>query len=238
MTAIETLKARLPNGNKAKAELIYDQHAANPREGDNLGTILIAPNKAHWIANRDVAVDISIPLGKNPHEHWENIRKQQLNLKKSDIVAYPITKHEHGEISLQLCYKSGWERGVVVGFIYVTKETLRKCYGVDRITKSIIERAKNCLQSELDMLTAWLNGDCYGYQIKEYALTDDGLDWEEVDVLDACWGYLDKEQALDDMQNMLKLLTATKNPLTLNIGDTPKNPLTLNIVCKNILKSP
>lgn len=210
MTAIETLKARLPNGNKVQAELIYDQHAANPRECDNLGTILIAHNKAHWIANRDVAVDISIPLGNSPYEHWDNIRREQLNLKKSDIaIAYPITKHEHGEISLQLGYKSGWERGVV-GFVYVKKDQVRKCYGVDRITKSIIERAKNCLQSELDMLTGWLNGDCYGWQIKEYAL-DDGLDWKEVDVLDACWGYCDKEQALDDMQNMLKLLTANKN---------------------------
>ena len=211
MNAIEILKARLPNGNKVQAELVYDPDATNPRECDSLGTILITPNKAHWIASHDDEVDASIPLGKNPYEHWENIRKQQLNLKKSDIaIAYPIPKYEHGSISLSLGYKQGWDYGVV-GFIYVTKETLRKCYGVDRITKSIIERAKNCLQSELDMLTAWLNGDCYGWQIKEYALTDDGLEWEEVDILDACWGYFDQEQALDDMQNMLKLLTATKN---------------------------
>ena len=210
MTAIETLKARLPNGNKAKAELVYDQHAANPRECDNLGTILIAPNKAHWIANRDVAVDTSIPFGNSPYEHWDNIRREQLKLKKSEIaIAYPITKHEHGEIFLQLGHKSGWDY-TVSGFVYVTKETLRKCYGVDRITKSIIERAQNCIQSELDMLTAWLNGDCYGWQIKEYALDDDGLDWEEVDTLDSCWGYLDKDYAFDSMQNMLKLLTATK----------------------------
>ena len=211
MTAIKVLKARLPNGNKAKAELIYDQHATNPREWANLGTILIAPNKAHWIANRDDVVDTSC-LGKNPYEHWNNLRREQLKLKKSDIaIAYPITKHEHGEISLQLGYKSGWDYGVV-GFVYVTKEQVRKCYGVDRITKSIIERAKNCLQDELDMLTRWLNDDCYGWQIKECALTDDGLDWEEVDTLDACWGYFGKEQALDDMQNMLKLLTATNQP--------------------------
>ena len=209
MTAIETLKARLPNGNKAKAELIYDQHADNPREGDNLGTILIDPRLSHWIANRDSAVDTSIPFGNSPYEHWENIRKQQL--KKSDIaIAYPITKYEHSEISLQLGYKQGWDY-TVSGFIYVTKETIRKCYGVDRITKSIIERTKNCLQSELDTLASWLNGECYGWQIKEYALTDDGLSWQEVDTLDACWGYFDNHQALTDMQNMLKLLTATTN---------------------------
>ena len=106
-------------------------------------------------------------------------------------------------------HKSGWDY-TVSGFVYVTKETLRKEYGVKRITKSIIECAENHLRDELDTLTRWLNGECYGWQIKEYALTDDGLEWEEVDILDSCWGYFDKEQALDDMQNMLKLLTATQ----------------------------
>ena len=212
MNTIETLKARLPNGNKAKAELVYDTDATNPREWANLGTILIAPNKSHWIASRDDVVDTSIPLGNNPYEHWNNLRREQLKLKKSDIaIAYPITKYEHGEISLQLGYKQGWDYGVV-GFVYVTKEQVRKCYGVDRITKSIIERATSCLQDELDTLTRWVNSDCYGWQIKEYALDDDGLDWEEVDTLDACWEYFGKEQALDDMQNMLKLLTATNHP--------------------------
>ena len=203
MTAIESIKARLPNGNKVQAELTCDQHADNPRDLDNLGTILIAPNKAQWIAGPDDIVDTSIPLGKNPYEHWDNIRREQLKLKKSDIaIAYPITKYEHGFISLSLGYTQGWDY-TVSGFVYVTKETLRKEYGVKRITKSIITRAESCLQSELDLLTSWLNGDCYGWCIKEYALTDDGLDWEEVDTLDACWGYFDKEQALDDMKDML-----------------------------------
>ena len=203
MNAIEVLKARLPNGNKVQAELVYDPDADNPRDCDNLGTILISPDKSHWIANRDVAVDTSIPFGNSPYEHWDNLRREQLKLKKSAIaIAYPITKYQHGEIFLQLGYKSGWDYGVV-GFVYITKETLREEYGVDRITKSVIARAESCLQSELNMLTAWLNGECYGWQIKEYALTDDGLDWEEVDTLDNCWGYSDKEQALGDMKDML-----------------------------------
>ena len=211
MTAIETLKARLPNGNKAQAELRCDQYATTPRgQYDNLGTILIAPSKAHWVAaSPDVAVDTSIPLGNSPYEHWENLRREQLQLKKSDIaISYPITKHEHGgEISLALGGKSGCWDNDVVGFIYVTKEQVRTWYGVERITKSITEHAKNCLQSELDLLTAWLNGDCYGWQIKEYALTDDGLDWGVVGVLESRWGYFDQSHAIADMQDMLKRLT-------------------------------
>ena len=207
MNAIEVLKARLPNGNKVQAELVYDPTAGNPREWDNLGTILISPNKSHWLASPDDIVDTSIRLGNNPYEHWENLRREQLNLKKSDIaIAYPITKYEHGDISLSLGYKRGWDYGVV-GFVYITKETLRKEYGVKRITKSLIECAENRLQSELDMLTAWLNGECYGWQIKEYALDDGGLDWEEVDTLDDCWGYLCRDYAFDSMKDALNYLT-------------------------------
>ena len=208
MKAIETLKARLPNGNKVQAELVYDQDATNPREWeDNLGTILITPSKSHWIANRDSAVDISIPRGNNPFKHWENLQREQLKLKKSEIaIAYPITKYEHGGISLSLGYKSGFDY-TVSGFIYVTKDQVRECYGVKRITKGILEHAKNCLQSELDMLSSWLNGECYGWCIKEYALDDDGLEWEEVGTIDSCWGYFDQEQAMGDMKDMLGHLT-------------------------------
>ena len=204
MHAIEILEARLPNG-KAQAQLVYDQDATNPREWDNLGTILIAPDKSSWVASPDDVVDTSIPLGNNPYEHWENLRREQLQLKKSDIaLAYPITKYEHGDISLSLGHNSSWDCGPV-GFIYVTKEQVRKCYGVNRITKSIIKHVKNCLQSELDTLTNWINGDYYGWHIKEYA--HDGLDWVEVNTLDSCWGYLDQDKALDDMKEMLSHLT-------------------------------
>ena len=58
MSSIEILKARLPNGNEVQAELVYDQNAMSPREGDNLGTILIAPDKSHWVASPDDVIDI------------------------------------------------------------------------------------------------------------------------------------------------------------------------------------
>ena len=210
MSAIEIIEARLPNGNKLQGELVYDPdpaEATNPREQDNLGTILITPKLSHWIASPDDVIDTSIPLGNDLYKHWENLRRKQLKLKKSDIaIAYPVTKYEHGAIRLSLGYKSGWDCGVV-GFIYVTKEQVRECYGVKRITKGILEHAKNCMQSELDTLTNWLNGECYGWYITEYALTDDGLEWEEVDTLDSCWGYFDQEQALGDMKDMLNLTT-------------------------------
>ena len=211
MSAIEIIEARLTNGNKLQGELVYDPDpgATNPRERDNLGTILITPKLSHWVASHDDVIDTSIPLGNDPYKHWENLCRKQLKLKKSDIaIAYPITKYEHGAISLSLGYKSGWDY-TVSGFIYITKEQVRACFGVTRITQSIIAQAESCLQSELDILTAWLNGECYGWYITEYALDDDGLEWGEVGILESCGGYFDQEQAQGDMEDVLNL-TATK----------------------------
>ena len=214
MSAIEIIEARLPNGNKLRGELVYDPdpEATNPRERDNLGTILITPKLSHWVASPDDdVIDTSIPLGNDPYEHWENIRREQLQLKKSDIaIAYPVNKYEHGCISLSLGHKSGWDYSTI-GFIYATKEQVRKCYGVKRITKGILEHAENCMQSELDTLTNWLNGECYGWKITEYAL-DDGLDWE-VGTIDSCWGYLDQAHALDDLADMIKHYTQMRGGL-------------------------
>lgn len=187
--AIHTEKHALPNGKVLVGVIEYDHDATNPREWDNLGKILIAPNKSHWVASPDDVVNTDIAMGNNPYTHWDNIRREQLQLKKSDIaIALPITKYEHGNISLSLGYKQGWDYGVV-GFVYATKEQVRKCYGVNRLTKSIIERAENCIQSELDILSDWLNGYCYGYRVYEVEYNELGY-IENYTELDSCWSFI------------------------------------------------
>ena len=172
--AIHVEKHALPNGKVLVGVIEYDPDATNPREWANLGKILIVPNKSHWVASPDDVINDDIALGYNPHEHWDNIRREQLQLKKSDIaIAYPITKHEHGDISLTLGFKEGWDYEVV-GFVYATKQQVREWYGVSRLSKSILERAENCIQTELDTLSVWLNGKGYGYRVCDVEYNDLG----------------------------------------------------------------
>ena len=184
-TAIHTEKHALPNGKVLVGVIEYGPDATNPREWANLGKILIELSKSHWVASPDDVVDNDIALGNNPYTHWDNIRREQLQLKKSDIaIAYPIIKHDHGEISLTLGYRQGWDFDVV-GFVYATKQQVREWYGVGRLSKSIIERAEKCIQSEIDTLAGWLNGKCYGYRVCEVEYNDLG-DAE----LASCWGFV------------------------------------------------
>lgn len=187
--AIHIEKHTLPNGKVLVCVIEYDPSATNPREGVNLGKILIEFSKSRWVTSPDDVVNTDIALGSNPYEHWDNIRREQLQVKKSDIaIAFPIIKHEHGDMSLTLGYRQGWDFDVV-GFVYATKQQVRDWYGVRRLSKSIIERAENCIQAEIDTLADWLNGKCYSYRSYEVEYNDLG-DIEDYTEVDSCWGFV------------------------------------------------
>ena len=186
--AIHVEKHALSNGKVLVGVIEYDHNATNPREWANLGKILINPSKSHWVASPDDVVNTDIAVGSKRYEHWNNIRREQLRLKKSDIAFdYPITKVEHGGIiSLWLGRQKGCE---VVGYVYATKQQVREWYGVSRLSESIIKRAEDCIETELDNLADWLNGKCYGYRVCEVEYNDLG-DIENYNELDSCWGFV------------------------------------------------
>lgn len=192
-------------------EVAYCADAANPREWDNLSTLLLHPNKSCWTVEKryqspyyegDLIVDLDIDKGDAPYEHLENLIKHQLRMRPSDVVAYPITKYEHGCISLSLGYREGWDCGVV-GFVFATKEKIRYAYGVKRVTKSVLEKVKNVMESELDDLSQWLNGEVYEYAIKEVTLDECG-DVVDTVCLDSCAGFYGYDAAIEEMQTALQ----------------------------------
>ena len=195
MTNLYTNKYPLDNGKVLRVTVTYDECDTTPRDWDNLSTLMLHPNKSHWTCKKsfeakgyesDVLIDLSIARGSSPYEHMDNLIRQQLKLNPSDVIAYPITKYERGNISLSLGYKTGWDYGVI-GFIFATKEKIRREYGIKRITKSIIDRVEATFQCELDDLSSWLNGEIYGFRVEEVAY--DRLGDEYCKLLDSCWGF-------------------------------------------------
>lgn len=212
MTIVHTEKHALSNGKVLRMTIKYDDCCNTPREWDNLGTLLLHPNKSHWTCKKsfeaagyesDLIVDLDVEKGNDPYEHLDNLIREQLGLNPRDVIAYPITEYEHGNIALSLGYKQGWDYGVV-GFVFVTKEKIRKEYGVKRVTKSILERVEACLESELDTLESWINGDVYGYTIEQVTYDELG-DEVECEHLDSCWGFIgDEDYCKSEAESMVK----------------------------------
>jgi hypothetical protein len=75
-------------------------------------------------------------------------------------------------------FKCRWDSGQV-GWIFVTKEKLRKEFGVRRITKKIKEKAREILAEEVNVYSDYIEGNVFGYILKD----------ENGEELDSCWGF-------------------------------------------------
>lgn len=81
----------------------------------------------------------------------------------------------HGHISQS---HAQWDSGQV-GFIYVTRETLRHEYSVKRVSKQAKAKAEKYLRGEVTTYDQYISGQVYGYILKD----------ANGEHLDSCWGF-------------------------------------------------
>lgn len=107
-------------------------------------------------------------------------------------VMLDLYLYDHSGITMSYRpFSCPWDSGQV-GYIYVTKETLRKEYSVKRVTKSIIDRARKVLQGEVETYDDYLTGNVWGYDIEiTGSKTCDACGNVErpVEFEDSCWGF-------------------------------------------------
>lgn len=163
------MKSKLNKAQIASLEILRDEDPMNPREWDNLGTM------ACW-HRRSSYGDVQ---PKEDPKTW-----LEKNAPKGS-VELPIYMMDHSGVSLrtssgafQAADPQGWDWGRL-GVIVATPDDIRKNFMVKRITKKILEKTKQVLESEVETYNLFINGECWGYIIT------DG-DGEE----DSCWGFL------------------------------------------------
>ena len=98
-----------------------------------------------------------------------------------------------------------WDSGQV-GYIFVTKEAVRKEYSCKHITKKTLDKARELLQGEVKEYDLYLTGEVYGYKL--FRVNDDfdpdSDDPEECgEELDSCWGFLGDEYIKQEIQSQI-----------------------------------
>ena len=145
-----------------------DTDAENPREDDNLGTMICFHSKFNLGDKHDF----------DPEEAYKLENKK-------DIIKLPLYLYDHSGITMSTTkFASSWDSGKV-GFIYVTKEKIKKEYNWKYITKKRYSEIIRYLEAEVKMHNQYLTGDIYYYRIME--------DYKEIDV---CCSFYGKEHAL------------------------------------------
>lgn len=206
MTPIETINYR-----GYSIEIHHDTDPISPREDDNLG-IIVGWHRRYTIGDQQpkcspheflegLARDVDTSIEEiedrvdpiNAHwygqdSRWKDIANAYLKKRydkalDDNYVILPLHMYDHGNVSLSTgSFSCPWDSGQV-GYVYVTKEKVTEKYG--DWTAETIAKATKCLEGEVETYSQYINGDVYGYVIKNEEL-------EEIDD-GSCWGFYDDE---------------------------------------------
>ena len=109
--------------------------------------------------------------GESLPEHCQDIEEAfdmflaERALTRKLVIWLPIYLYKHSGLALSTApFSDRWDSGHL-GFIYETRENIRKEFGVKRINADLEERVCERLRGELEELEHWSNGTVYRLSI-------------------------------------------------------------------------
>jgi hypothetical protein len=169
----------------AVLKIYHDENCPDPREWDNLGTMVCfhqryrlgdrhdyrGPEDFWYALAEEIVGDTSRVERMTPEQREKVVRE--------NAIILPLYLYDHSGLAMNTTgFSCPWDSGQV-GWIYVLKEKVRKEYGVKRITKKVRDRVISVLKAEVEVYDRWLRGDTYGYALED----------TEGNMIDSCWGF-------------------------------------------------
>ena len=191
---------------KYKLEIFDDLNPCSPREFDNLGTMVCF--------HRRYNLGDETELKSSDFSSWEEL-ESYLYKEEDALIAIPVFMYDHSGLWINTTgFSCPWDSGQV-GYIYISKEKVRREYSCKRISKKLKEMIREMLCSEVDLYNDYLCGNVYGFTLtnKENAEEIDsscgfyGTDYIENGIFDYVSSYFTKAE-LEAL--VWKILTAIK----------------------------
>ncbi len=153
----------------------------SPREWDNIGSLWVGSNcrRNYSIGDNDQA-DIG-------DDEIETIIAQ------AGTVSLPVYMYNHNNERLSTTpFSCQWDSGLI-GFIYVTSETIASDLVLSNTSETEI---KELLNSEIETLDSYVSGEIYGFTIIDNMGSE----------VDSCYGYYGLEHIKSEVEMLLKNL--------------------------------
>jgi hypothetical protein len=147
--------------------IFHEQYPESPREWDNLGTITYNPRSRHVFGDKGMEGEEVDAIINNEH----------------DYIALPVYAYVHSGVVLNTTgFSCPWDSGQS-GIIYVSREKIRKEWGVKRISPKLKALVEKNLVGEIETFSKYLAGEVYGFTVAD----------KEGDIIESCGGFYDLE---------------------------------------------
>jgi len=179
MDALESFKVA-----DMTVKIYRDEDAESPREWDNLGTMVCWHRRYHLGDEITWKYITGRPHFGSPDEFREWLETSE----GKGAIVLPLYLYDHSGITMSTGpFSCPWDSGQV-GWIYATRETIRKEYSAKRITKKLRTKVVEVLQGEVKTYDEFLTGQVYGYVVEDAEGND----------LDSCWGFFGMEYCKEE----------------------------------------
>jgi hypothetical protein len=134
-----------------RIEVYVDEDPMNPRDHENLGK-MVCGHRRYLLGDTQI----------NDYNHIINFLK---TVEKDGAVTLPLYLYDHSGITMNTTgFACPWDSGWV-GFIYASKEEIRRQMGWKNITKKRREIVEQWLVDEVEEYDQYLRGDVYGFEV-------------------------------------------------------------------------
>lgn len=165
--------------NNTELRILYDLDPIDPRSEDNLSSMVCFHRRYNLGDNHDYS--------SSDFNDWSEL-KEQIEKDNDIAIILPLYLYDHSGITISTSpFSCSWDSGQI-GYIFITKETIRNNYNVKRISKKMLERIRKYLLSEVETYDHYLTGQVFGFQIIEKSFCEK-CETEEEDIIDSCWGF-------------------------------------------------
>lgn len=195
-------------GNNYTLTVDYDECADNPREWDNLCTMICWHSRyslgdKHNYDNADELLESLLcevcGFDVADIEILPTRDKYKMAIESDKLLIKPINMYDHSGITVSTSnaypYNNRWDAGCV-GFIYVTKEKIfKECSGITE--ENWKECADKYLEGEMETYDQYVRGEVYWFRLEKKVIKQDKCphcgevirEYDDMEEIDSCGGF-------------------------------------------------
>ena len=173
---------------KFELEVVQDTNPYNPREDDNLGT-MVCFHKRYDLGDKT-------DYRSKDYDSWDEL-KEGIVKNEGEVTILPLYLYDHSGITISTSpFDCNWDSGQI-GFIFVSKYKIKK-EGIDET------KVEEYLKGEVETYDQYLTGEVYCYEVYEIETCDKGH--EHKTLVESCGGYFGEEECKSEGQSVIRHL--------------------------------